>query len=81
MALVDKIYDGELNQDIFAAALWFWSKGDVTRQNVIDGLKLDVTDEVQLDLLVAAYQARSTEDKQIFNGLITKTKFQSLLDL
>jgi len=93
MALIDTIFDGELDQDIFAAALWFWAKGDLTRQNVIDGLGLAASDEAQLDLLATAYTNRSAEDKQTFlsdieaavrlarTGLITKSKFQSLLGL
>lgn len=93
MSLIDKLYDGEINQDVFSAGLWFWAKGDITRQNVIDGLGLDVSDEVQLDLLAANYLARSTEDRQIFfsdleaaillarNALITKSKFLDLLGL
>lgn len=100
MALVDRLaHDGgpdatnRIANHSFSAAVYFWAKGDITRQNVIDAFNLDTTDEIQLDELSTFYTELSIEDKQEFHsrlegagillesGLITKTKYKSLLGL
>lgn len=97
MALVDKIaHDSgvdSMHNHQFSAALYFWAKGDITRQNVIDAFSLSATDETQLDQLSTFYTGLSTDDKQEFrerleaagmllgSGLITKTKYKSLLGI
>jgi hypothetical protein len=97
MALIDRLaHDAgvvSIHNHRFSAAVWFWSKGDVTRQNVIDAFGLDSTDQVQLDLLRDHYLSLSAEEKLSYHsdleaagillesGLITKIKYASLLGL
>lgn len=97
MALIDRLAHDEGVASIpnhqFSGAVYFWAKGEITRQNVIDAFNLDATDEVQLDQLSTYYTGLSDADKQEFHsrmeaagslletGLITKTKYQNLLGL
>lgn len=97
MALIDRLAHDIGTETIanhaFSAAMWFWSRGDVTRAQVIAAFALDATDEVQLDQLSTHYQALTVDRKQEFHsdmeaagvllesGLITKAKYKSLLGL
>jgi hypothetical protein len=97
MALVDRLAHDEGLDSIaghgFSAGTYFWAKGDLTRQNLVDGFNLDATDQIQLDELSVYYGTLSAEDKQEFHsrveascnllelGLITKAKFKSLLGM
>lgn len=102
MALIDKIGRDEpyppngephLSNHAFSAALWFWSKGDLTRAQVIAGAGLTPTDEVQLDQIIAFYNTLSNAEKGQFHnrvesagillegGYITRAKYKSLLGM
>ena len=99
MALIDRVFhddpdpDRHLANHAFSAAVWFWAKGDVTRQNVIDSFNMTVEDEVQLDQLEAHYISLSVDDRRTFHadlesagilaegGLITKALYETLLGL
>lgn len=75
MALIDKLANDEngnimLAHHTFSAAGFLWATGKITRQNVIDGLGLEVSDEAQLDQLAAHYQGLSAEEKREFHGLL-----------
>ncbi|MHC4508016.1 MAG: hypothetical protein ACYTAO_03530 [Planctomycetota bacterium] len=97
MALVDRLaHDDEvapIANHAFSAAVWFWAKEDITRQNVIDAFGLTASDETQLDELKAHYQGMSVDDRRVFHsdleaagvlleaGLIPKAKYKNLLGL
>ena len=97
MALVDKVFHDDpataVSNHAFSAALYMWSLGEITRQNVIDAFNLTVTDEIQLDQLAVYYTGLSAADKQEYHSrveaagilaegaYITKAKYQSLLGL
>lgn len=97
MALIDRLAHDEGMAEIashsFSAALWFWTKGDITRTNVVDAFALDVTDRVQLDQLQTHYVGLSATGKATFHsdieaaGIlletrnITKAKYKSLMGL
>jgi hypothetical protein len=97
MALIDRLAHDDGVESIpnhqFSAAVYFWAKGDITRQNVIDGFNLSATDETQLDQLSTFYTGLSAEDKQEFHsrmeaagslletGRITKAFYRGLLGL
>ena len=99
MALIDRIFHDDeddlrhIANHAFSAALWFWAKGDITRQNVVDTFNMTAGDETQLDQLATHYSGLSAGDKRAFHsdveaagilaegGLITKAKYKSLLGL
>jgi hypothetical protein len=77
----------------FSAALWQFAKGEFTQQNVIDAFALTADDQVQLDQLIAFYQALPAAQKTEFHqrletagvlleeGFITRAKYKSLLGM
>ncbi len=101
MALIDRIARDQpdprgevgLPGHVFSSAVYFWAKGDITRQNVIDGFNLDATDEIQLDQLQTHYLSLPPNDRRAFlsdfwgatmlldAGKITKAQFASLMGL
>ncbi len=97
MALIDRLAHDvaaeRISNHAFSAAMYFWAKGDITRQNVIDAFNLDATDEIQLDELSTFYTGLSTDDKQEFHSRVeaagillegrhlTKTQYKNLLGM
>lgn len=97
MSLVDKIAhsteEASMPNHQFAAACWFWAKGDITRAQIINMFDLEASDEPQLDQLATFYQGLSAELKQEFysrlhgavclleTDLITKMQFKTLLGM
>ena len=99
MALIDRVFHDDpdssrwLANHAFSAAIWFWAKGSLTRQNVIDAFSMTAADEVQLDQLQAHYVSLSANDKLAFHsdleaagilaeqGLISKAQYAALLGL
>lgn len=73
MALIDRlesIDDTRIAAHTFSALMRLWSSGDITRQDVIDGLNLNSTDEVQLDKLASYYGTLSDLDKAAFHSRV-----------
>lgn len=65
MALFDKLMgNGEVKMPIHAmlAALQEWAEGEITRQNVIDFLQLETSDEADLDWMKARYDAATDKE-------------------
>lgn len=98
MSLVDKIAsDAEGNirlaAHFFSAGVFFFALGEITRQQLIDGLGLEASDEPQLDQLATYYAGLSVGDKREFFGrvesscillqsdFITKIKFKAMLGM
>lgn len=97
MALVDRLAHDPGVESIanheFSAAMYFWAKGEITRQNVVNAFNLSATDEIQLDELADYYTGLSTEDRQEFHsrleaagillegGHLTKSQYGNLLGL
>jgi hypothetical protein len=99
MALIDRIFRDDvdptrwIHNHEFSAAVWFWSKGEITRQDVINSFGLDATDEIQLDELATHYGTLTADEKSEWHsdleaagilaesGRITKAKYKSLLGL
>lgn len=101
MALIDRLArddpqpaDGKhLSNHAFAAATWFWGKGELTRAQVIAGLGLTADDEAQLDQLATFYQGLTNALKAEFfsrvesagvlleQGLISRAKYKTLLGM
>lgn len=46
----------------FGAALRQWAAGQLTRQDIVDRFALDLTDQADLDLLKATYDALPTNN-------------------
>jgi len=69
MSLLDKLagdQEPKLPVHQFYAALAEFAAGAVTRQNVVDYFQLDSADEVELDFLIAEYQATDPTRQQEF---------------
>jgi hypothetical protein len=102
MALIDKLArdlplppNGEphIANHTFSAAIWFLSKGEITRAQVIAGLGLTPTDEIQLDQISTFYGTLSSAEKGQFHnrveaagillegGYINRAKYKTLLGL
>ncbi len=98
MALIDRL-DHRLQRGVrisnhfFSAAVYFWAKGEITRDQLIVGLSLTPEDEVQLDQLSTFYGGLSASDKREFHskveaagvllegGLISQAKYKTLLGM
>lgn len=82
-----------ISNHAFSAAVWFWAEGELTRAQVVAAFNMTAADEVQLDELQTFYTSRTADEKLHFHsdleaagilaeqGLITKTKYKSLLGL
>lgn len=99
MALIDRIFhtDSDENRHIsnhaWASALWFFSKGQVNRTQIVNAFNLTVDDQIQLDQLIAHFQGLTVEEKSEFHsnlesagtlaeeGLISQTLYRSFLGL
>jgi len=100
MALIDRLAreepepaNGYIANHAFSAALWFLSKGEVTRAQVVAGFGMSASDQTQLDQLITFFGTLSAADKAEFHsrlesagillesGFITKTKYRQLLGL
>lgn len=78
---------------VFSAALWFLSKGDLTRAQIVTGLELRAEDEPQLDEIIAFYQTLNATQKTEFHSriegagmllegsFITRAKYKTLLGM
>lgn len=69
MALIDHFSQnaGNLGSPIerlpahqFSDSLYFWARGDITRNDVISMWNLQTSDEAQLDEMAAAYNGKGT---------------------
>lgn len=100
MALIDRIFrdmpndfEGYIANHEFSAAVWFVATGRVTRAQATAALGLDVTDDPQLDELVAHYAALSIQEKRAFHsdleaagvlaegGKISRTMYKNIFGL
>ena len=100
MALIDRIArddpqpaNGHISNHAFSAAMWFLSKGDVTRAQVIAAFGMSVSDETQLDQIITFWGTLNATQKSEFHsrlegagvlletGLITRAKYKTLLGM
>lgn len=77
MALVDRLSrvppepaDGWLHNHAFSAAIYLWAQGVVTRTQLVTGLGLTATDEVQLDQMKSSYDGLTANQKLAFHGKV-----------
>lgn len=70
MALIDKISNHTVAAHTLSAGLYLYSLGEFTRQNIIDGLELEASDEAQLDNVLAYIDGLTASDKLAFHGRI-----------
>ena len=61
--------DGEASNKIpvhrLSAALGEWAVGNLTRQQVIDGLSLGATEQAEIDAIAAAYNAKASAAEKV----------------
>lgn len=103
MALIDRIardqpfpangHAGHIANHAWSAGLYFFAKGDITRNQLTAAFGLDATDDPQLDQLVTFYQGLTAAQKSEFHsraeaagvllegGYISRSKYASLLGL
>jgi hypothetical protein len=75
MALVDRLTrlqpepaEGYISNHAFSAGVYLWGQSIITRAQVVNGLGLTPTDEVQLDQMKAHYDGLTNAKKDAFHG-------------
>ena len=68
MALIDKLFPDDPDDDNlpihnFLASLHLWTRGKVTRANVISAWSLETADETQLDMLKTKFDSLTGANK------------------
>lgn len=103
MALIDRIardapfpangHAGHISNHAWSAALYFFAKSDITRNQLTAAFGLDASDDAQLDQLVTFYQGLNAAGKSEFHSrveaagillegqYISRAKYASLLGL
>ena len=99
MGLIDRLATDEqaigehIAGHMFSAALWFLSKGDITRAQLVSMLNLSADDVIQLDQIIAFFGTLSANEKgqwhnrveaavNLLEGnYITRTQFKQLLGI
>lgn len=99
MALIDRLFHDDpdelrhISNHEWSAALWFWSKGQLTKDQIVSAFNLNTTDQIQLDQLVTHYNGLTSTQKMEFHsdveaagilaegGRITKAMYRAFLGL
>ncbi len=99
--LIDRVFRDNPDPDTanyfpnhqWAAGVWFTATGRYTKDQLIAEFEITVTEEVQLDQLIAHYQGLSNQAKHDFyadvesagvmaeQGRMTRTKYKSIFGL
>lgn len=96
MALIDRVGTGlsnSISSHSFSAAVYLWSRGVLTRNQIVNAFSLSVDDQVQLDQLATFYGTLNNTEKGLFfgrleslnilreEGYITTQEYKNLLGL
>ncbi len=98
MALIDRIsrvVSGDIKRSnhLMAAEAWTWMRGENNRAVFVENMRLDASDDAQLDELRSHYLALNNNDKAFFmndftawtirleDGTVTEAAFKTRFDI